>query len=110
MTPLATNNRLASVQIDEELARCPNWRYGPSHGGEISRRFEFENFRVAFAFMTQIAFIAEKRNHHPEWVNNYGVVEIKLTTHDAGGLSIEDIEFAIRADRVFKMLSSPSCS
>ena len=46
--------------------------------------FQFEDFKKAFAFMTQVAFEAEKQNHHPEWTNVYNKVEVKLTTHDAG--------------------------
>ena len=48
--------------------------------------FQFDNFTKAFAFMTQVAFLAEKYNHHPEWSNVYNKVEIKLTTHDAGNV------------------------
>lgn len=46
--------------------------------------FQFEDFKKAFTFMTQVAFEAEKQNHHPEWTNVYNKVEVKLTTHDAG--------------------------
>ena len=51
--------------------------------------FKFSNFTKAFAFMTQVAFIAEKLEHHPEWSNVYGRVTIKLTTHDAGNTITE---------------------
>ncbi len=51
---------------------------------KLNQTFEFENFVEAFGFMTQVALISEKMNHHPEWSNVYNKVEINLTTHDAG--------------------------
>lgn len=50
----------------------------------LVKEFVFQNFTQAFAFMTEVAFLAEKHNHHPNWSNVYNRVEIKLTTHDAG--------------------------
>ena len=52
----------------------------------LIKQFEFKNFIEAFSFMTKVAFIAEKMNHHPEWKNVYNTVEIKLTTHDEGNI------------------------
>ena len=51
---------------------------------KLTKTFKFKNFSEAFAFMTRVAFLAEKHNHHPEWTNVYATVEIKLSTHDAG--------------------------
>ena len=62
----------------------------------------FADFAEAFAFMTQVALIAEKRNHHPEWSNVYNKVEITWTTHDAGGLTDRDIELARACDAAFE--------
>lgn len=53
---------------------------------QLVRHFQFRDFSEAFAFMTRVAFIAEKHNHHPEWKNVYNRVEIRLSTHDAGNL------------------------
>ena len=58
----------------------------------IKATFIFENFNEAFGFMTRIALMADKMDHHPEWFNVYNRVEITLTTHDAGGLSRRDVE------------------
>ena len=56
---------------------------------------KFADFAEAFAFMTRVAILAEKADHHPEWFNVYNRVEIKLTTHDAGGVSQRDIDLAV---------------
>lgn len=63
-------------------------------GKAIARTFEFEDFSEAFAFMTRVALLAEKSDHHPEWFNVYNRVEITLTTHDADGLSLRDVNMA----------------
>ncbi len=55
----------------------------------LSRTFEFGNFSEAFGFMTRVALVAEKNNHHPSWCNVYGTVTIKLSTHDAGDIVTE---------------------
>jgi 4a-hydroxytetrahydrobiopterin dehydratase len=60
----------------------------------ITRKFTFKNFREAFAFMTKVAEVAEKMNHHPEWFNVYKTVEVTLSTHDAGGVTDLDIKLA----------------
>ena len=70
----------------------------------------FANFAEAFAFMTQVALIAEKRNHHPEWSNVYNRVAITLTTHDVKGLSMNDIELARLIDNAFSRLWRRSTS
>ncbi len=59
-------------------------------GLAITRRFVFRDFNAAFGFMTQVALHAERHDHHPEWSNVYNRVSIRLTTHDAGGLSARD--------------------
>ncbi|MXP27516.1 4a-hydroxytetrahydrobiopterin dehydratase [Porphyrobacter algicida] len=66
----------------------------------IERTFEFANFSEAFAFMTRVAMLAERKDHHPEWFNVYNKVEITLTTHDAGGLSLRDVKLARKIDKL----------
>lgn len=60
----------------------------------IARTFSFKDFSEAFGFMTRVALIAEKRDHHPEWRNVYKTVEVVLTTHDAGGVTALDVDLA----------------
>ena len=62
--------------------------------GKLHREFRFSDFTGAFAFMTRVALVAERMNHHPEWFNVYNRVRIDLTTHDAGGLTTLDFELA----------------
>ncbi|MCO6162804.1 4a-hydroxytetrahydrobiopterin dehydratase [Flavobacterium sp. NRK F7] len=59
------------------------------NNNSLQQSFEFKNFMEAFAFMTKVAFLAEKMNHHPEWKNVYNKVDITLTTHDAGNTVTE---------------------
>lgn len=82
------------------LAALPAWKHDAGRDA-ISREFVFADFAEAFAFMTRIAIIAEKRNHHPEWFNVYNKVAITLTTHDANGLTQRDIDLAAYADKAF---------
>jgi 4a-hydroxytetrahydrobiopterin dehydratase len=66
----------------------------------ISRSFTFRNFNEAFGFMTRVALVAEKMDHHPEWFNVYKTVDVTLSTHDAGGLTELDIRLAAAMDRI----------
>ncbi|WP_432200957.1 4a-hydroxytetrahydrobiopterin dehydratase [Erythrobacter sp. W53] len=80
------------------LTALPDWSL-VREGAAIERTFEFADFSEAFAFMTRVAILAEKRDHHPEWSNVYNRVTITLTTHDAapeegGALSLRDVKMA----------------
>ena len=66
----------------------------------IARSFRFADFSAAFAFMTRVALLAEKLDHHPEWSNVYNRVDILLSTHDARGLSQRDLDLACAIDRL----------
>ncbi|MEO1103882.1 MAG: 4a-hydroxytetrahydrobiopterin dehydratase [Devosia sp.] len=68
-------------------------------GGAITRTLKFADFAEAFGFMAQIALVAEKMDHHPEWSNVYSTVNVRLTTHDAGGLTMKDIALAKAIDK-----------
>ena len=70
---------------------------------QLQKTFQFKDFVHAFAFMTRVAFIAEKMNHHPDWSNVYNKVEIKLSTHDAGDIVTDkDRKLAEAIDKVFE--------
>jgi 4a-hydroxytetrahydrobiopterin dehydratase len=99
-------NRLEEHRAREQLARLPQWRYGAAAGGTIAREYLFADFAEAFGFMSEVALIAERRNHHPEWSNVWNRVFVTLTTHDANGLSMNDIELATLMDRVFARRAS----
>jgi 4a-hydroxytetrahydrobiopterin dehydratase len=70
---------------------------------QLKRTFQFKDFVHAFAFMTRIAFIAEKMNHHPNWSNVWNTVSISLSTHDAGDIVTEkDRKLAEAIDKVYE--------
>jgi len=91
--------RLDEGARDTALASLTGWSYDAAADG-IRREFTFENFAAAFAFMSHVAILAEKADHHPEWSNVYNRVNILLTTHDAGGLSQRDIDLAQQIDAI----------
>lgn len=66
----------------------------------IQKEFVFENFIEAFGFMTCVAILAEKQNHHPDWSNVYNRVNINLTTHDEGGVTEKDIRLAVAIEQL----------
>jgi 4a-hydroxytetrahydrobiopterin dehydratase len=73
----------------------------------LKASFSFRNFAEAFAFMTEVAFLAENQNHHPNWSNVWNTVEITLTTHDAGNTVTEkDRDMARGIDRIFEKFKS----
>ena len=94
-----TVQRLDDAQRERALANLPGWQYDADAGG-IRREFKFADFAAAFGFMTHVAILAEKADHHPEWSNVYNSVNILLTTHDAGGLSQRDIDLAAQIDGI----------
>ena len=85
--------RLSDAERDAALAQLPGWALC-ADGLAITRDFNFADFSEAFAFMTRVALLAEKADHHPEWSNVWNKVHITLTTHDAGGLSKRDVDMA----------------
>ncbi len=89
--------RLSEGHRRESLATLPDWTYDGERDA-ITRRFTFRDFNQAFGFMTRVALLAEKADHHPEWSNVWNRVDILLTTHDAGGLSMRDIALAQAID------------
>jgi len=88
---------LDETERAEALDGLPDWDYDDGRDA-ITRTLTFADFQEAFAFMTRVALVAEKMDHHPEWSNVWNRVEILLTTHDAGGLSHRDIALAEAID------------
>lgn len=89
--------RLSPAEAEAALAALSHWTLS-ADGLAIARSFAFRDFAEAFAFMTRVALLAEKADHHPEWSNVWNRVDITLTTHDAGGLSTRDIALAKAID------------
>ena len=91
--------QLTDAERDEALQQLPNWTLRED-ALAIERTFKFRNFSEAFAFMTRVALLAERHDHHPEWSNVYNRVEITLTTHAAGGVSQRDVAMAKAVDKL----------
>ena len=89
---------LQNEELKELVAKIPGWVIVSNH---IEREFNFGNFIEAFSFMTKIALISEKYNHHPNWENIYSKVVIRLSTHDAGGITNLDQTLASEINKVF---------
>ncbi len=77
----------------------PDWTLVPDRDA-ITRAVRFADFSAAWAFMSRVALLAEKHDHHPEWSNVWNRVEIALSTHDAGGLTSKDVALARAIDKL----------
>lgn len=91
MTPLSDPERA------ELLPSLDGWALVEERDA-IRKRYRFADFNAAFGWMARVALVAEQMNHHPEWRNVYGTVDVTLSTHDAGGLTRRDVELARRMD------------
>jgi 4a-hydroxytetrahydrobiopterin dehydratase len=89
--------QLSEEERAKALDELDEWDFDEARDA-ITRSFTFDDFTEAFAFMTRVALIAEKSDHHPEWSNVWNRVDILLTTHDAGGLSARDVTMAEAID------------
>jgi 4a-hydroxytetrahydrobiopterin dehydratase len=87
--------KLTEAEIAAALPDVPGWM---RNGDGIERQYRFADFTAAFGFMARVALLAEKADHHPEWSNVYNKVSIRLTTHDAGGISVRDFALARAID------------
>jgi 4a-hydroxytetrahydrobiopterin dehydratase len=86
-------DRLSAQARKSALEGLPGWSEAPGREA-IARTFAFRDFNEAFGFMSRVALLAEKHDHHPEWRNVYKTVEVVLSTHDAGGVTQRDVELA----------------
>jgi len=87
--------KLTDSQIAEHMKALPGWELGEDR---IRRTFRFKDFVEAFGWMSSVALVAERMNHHPEWRNVWATVEVELSTHDAGGLTELDMKLAAEMD------------
>ena len=91
--------KLRDEEVQSLLKDIPEWEVVD---GKLHREFQFKDFVEAFGFMTSLALHAEAKGHHPEWFNVYNRVVIDLNTHDVGGLSLLDFEFAGAANALYR--------
>ena len=89
--------RLTAADIRGALQSLPDWSL---QDDKLHRVFRFADFVAAFGFMSRVALLAERINHHPEWSNIYRTVVIDLTTHDVAGITQKDIDLAMAISRL----------
>lgn len=88
---------LTEQEIREQLAALEGWS---TDGAEITKRFEFDSFAAAIDFITRAAPAIDELNHHPEWTNVYNRVDVRLSSHDVGGVTDRDLRLASILDRL----------
>ena len=86
--------RPAKIGAAEALRRLPGWNALPGERDALQRTYRFKDFNEAFGFMTRVAIMAEKLDHHPEWFNVYNRIDVTLATHDADGVTELDVTLA----------------
>jgi 4a-hydroxytetrahydrobiopterin dehydratase len=89
-------DRLAGAELDAALERIPTWT---RDGDAITKQFQFGDFRQAMWFLNASGAVADLMDHHPEWSNVYNRVTVRLSTHDAGGITDKDIALAHAMDK-----------
>ena len=87
---------LKEEQLNHFLESNPSWII---YKNTIKKEFQFDNFIDAFGFMSKVALLSEKMDHHPNWQNTYNKVTIELTTHDQGGITTNDVNLAKSIDK-----------
>lgn len=92
---MATREKFDDTKIQAELKNINGWKY---NNGAIEKDLVFKNFKEALAMMVRIGFEAEKMNHHPEWTNVYNKLNVRLNTHDVGGITENDFALAKKID------------
>ncbi|MEM7619189.1 MAG: 4a-hydroxytetrahydrobiopterin dehydratase [Pseudomonadota bacterium] len=92
--------KLAEEAKTQALGQLNGWSMLDNREA-ITKTYKFQDFNQAFGWMTRLALVAEKMDHHPGWFNVWNKVEVTLTTHDCGGLSDLDIQMAQRMDQIF---------
>lgn len=95
--PMAERRVLSDDEVRGALTNLPGWEVVD---GKLHRELSFGDFSEAWGFMARVALVAEQLNHHPEWFNVWSTVRIDLVTHDVGGISTFDVEFASRVNNL----------
>ena len=90
-------SKLTENEISLSKETLSKWAFSEN---SLKREFKFTDFKEAFAFMTQVALIAESMNHHPNWQNMFNLVIVELSTHDLGGLTMLDLQLAKEIDSI----------
>jgi len=88
--------KLAPTDVNERLSKLTDWKL--TDEGHLDKSWQFKDFSEAFGFMSRVALLAEKQNHHPNWDNVWNRVHIELFSHDAGGLTGRDFKLATAID------------
>ncbi len=96
--------KLPIEDLKTALKRLPDWRLADGREA-IIRKYQFVDFDAAFAFMTRVALLAAKTDHHPEWFNVYNRLDVTLATHDDGGVTQKDIDLAMAMDGYAALMS-----
>jgi 4a-hydroxytetrahydrobiopterin dehydratase len=96
-SPMSAPTKLSTNELNAALSELSSWSI---ENDKLHRQFQFKSFVEAFGFMSSAALVAESMGHHPEWFNVYNRVTVDLTTHDAGGISIKDVELARKMDEL----------
>jgi 4a-hydroxytetrahydrobiopterin dehydratase len=94
---MTDRKKLSETELAGLLKSLDGWSI---QNGKLHKEFKFGDFVHAFGFMSRVALIAEKMNHHPDWSNVYNKVTIDLVTHDLGGISSFDVDFASRVQQL----------
>lgn len=91
-------SKLSDQEISTRLSGLDGWR---NEDGKLQRAFEFPGFAEAFGFMTTVALHAQRMDHHPDWSNSFDRVEVRLSSHDVGGISERDFRLAEKIDAAY---------
>ena len=90
---------LSDTEINNALSNLDGWTFNEN---SIHKKFVFPNFKTAMSFMLLASYEAESMNHHPNWSNVYNQLDISLSTHDSGGVTQKDIDFALKIESIAK--------
>ena len=92
--------KLTDIEVEKKVESLQDWDF---YDNALHTDFEFDNFKDCMSAMNRIAFECEALNHHPEWTNTYNTLDIKLTTHDAGGVTLLDFKLATIINQIVEV-------